>query len=634
MLTPSLSVRAVRGFAPALVLLGLLLTAPGVWAYPNTFDYTGKWAPYLGIGQEKPLIGNFNGDAFDDVALCLGDTQPEPRRGQVLVAPCDGHTFGAATQWIDNLCYGNDTALVGNFDGDTHHRDDLAVVIRSAREAWQVGDVIVAISNGTRFLAPTLWLHGVFANGETPLVGDFNGDGKDDLVCFVKNTRTEADAGRVAVTLSNGAHFLPARRWHDYFCVGAEAPRVGDFNGDGCADIATCVCTSAAPPAAGRVYVALSNGHDHFGASQVWASDICLHNEVLAVGDFNADGKADLIEFTRGTPNPALGAADPAGDVYTALSDGTRFGKRVLRHPYFCVGDEVPAVGEFDARQPQPGGTHWRQRDDLITFVRDTQGGSGRGNVYVALSTFGCSTTFHLKLDRLIITQQNESSGDEPYVTIGAYRVRPGTPGSAQIQWTGLQGAIGDNAPVGSVIPIPPSEGEMNFVNVTLPTKSQLAAHPPELLAISVSCAEHDWSGWDGMRDHDQASINSARQLLEDRVARQGVGAAANTSLLGECLAMLMHFTPRDLFTDNDDPLGVAEFFMIVADPECTDMVPPVDMQTSWHYRGSLQNLAFNTPGHYLHFTVMNPEGVYDISGTLKADTPLLVQPRVGIPIP
>ena len=49
--------------------------------------------------------------------------------------------------------------------------------------------------------------------------------------------------------------FGPSRQWHDNFAFGTELPRVGDFNGDGRADIATFTGGTGAD-----VYVALSSG--------------------------------------------------------------------------------------------------------------------------------------------------------------------------------------------------------------------------------------------------------------------------------------------------------------------------------------------------------------------------------------
>ncbi len=71
--------------------------------------------------------------------------------------------------------------------------------------------------------------------------GDFNGDGKDDLVTFTRGTAADA-----WVLLSTGSGFVsPAVKWQDYFAAGSEFPGVGDFNGDGRDDVVTFTDGSA-----------------------------------------------------------------------------------------------------------------------------------------------------------------------------------------------------------------------------------------------------------------------------------------------------------------------------------------------------------------------------------------------------
>jgi hypothetical protein len=53
--------------------------------------------------------------------------------------------------------------------------------------------------------------------------------------------------------------------------------------------------------------------------------------EIPGAGDFNGDGKSDVITFTRGT----------AGHVYAGTSDGTKFTSN-LWHLSFCYAPEIP----------------------------------------------------------------------------------------------------------------------------------------------------------------------------------------------------------------------------------------------------------------------------------------------------
>ncbi|MBD0417992.1 VCBS repeat domain-containing M23 family metallopeptidase, partial [Streptomyces sp. TRM S81-3] len=232
-----------------------------------------------------------------------------------------------------------------DFNGDG--RDDIVTFTQNDE-----ADVYVAESTGSEFGGARVW-HDFFApGGETPLTGDFNGDGKDDIVTF-----THGEAADVHVALSSrGITFGEARVWHGHFAPGAEVPAVGDVNGDGYDDIITFTQGTEA-----KVYVALSNGSDGFGEARVWHGFFSPSGEFPALGDVNGDGKDDLITFTQGS----------TGDVYVALSDGNAFGAGRLVHEHFALAGEQPRVGDVNGDG----------KDDILTF---TQG--AESDVYVALS--------------------------------------------------------------------------------------------------------------------------------------------------------------------------------------------------------------------------------------------------------
>ncbi|MET7747543.1 N-acetylmuramoyl-L-alanine amidase, partial [Micromonospora sp. NPDC005367] len=82
--------------------------------------------------------------------------------------------------------------------------------------------VFVSLSDGTRFVQNAWRWHDNFAIGdELPGLGDFNGDGRADVVTFTRGT-----AADVYVALSGGGRFGPtANRWHDQFAPGTDLPR-------------------------------------------------------------------------------------------------------------------------------------------------------------------------------------------------------------------------------------------------------------------------------------------------------------------------------------------------------------------------------------------------------------------------
>jgi len=105
-----------------------------------------------------------------------------------------------------------------------------------ALAADPAGDVYVSLSNGSRFVQDGWKWHDHFGlASEIPLTGDFNGDGRDDVATFTRGTTAD-----VYVAISTGTRFAgDGVKWHDHFAVGAEVPRIGDFNGDNRSDIVT-----------------------------------------------------------------------------------------------------------------------------------------------------------------------------------------------------------------------------------------------------------------------------------------------------------------------------------------------------------------------------------------------------------
>ena len=154
------------------------------------------------------------------------------------------------------------------------------------------GDVYVALGTANGGFAGTgIKWHDFFAiNSETPLVGDWNGDGKDDIAAFTGGT-----TGDVYVTFSTGAAFNgTGLKWHDFFCINAEVPFAGDVNHDGKDDL-----VSFARDAGGHVYAARSNGAAFVGTNWVWTTGLCIGDDVCGLADVTGDGRADALAFGR-----------------------------------------------------------------------------------------------------------------------------------------------------------------------------------------------------------------------------------------------------------------------------------------------------------------------------------------------
>ncbi|MCT2587864.1 N-acetylmuramoyl-L-alanine amidase [Actinophytocola gossypii] len=268
-----------------------------------------KWHDRFALSGETPLTGDFNGDGMDDIV-----TFTHGSLADVYVALSNGSSFGPGVKWHDYFSLNGEVPSVGDVNGDG--LDDIVTFTRNA-----AADVYVALSNGTSFGPGVKW-HDFFGiAGEYPGVADVNGDGRDDIVVFTRGTLAD-----VYVALSTGTGFGGSAKWHDWFAVGGEQPRVGDFNGDGMADIATFTTNAAAD-----VYVAMSNGSGFTGTEQKWNDFFGLAGEFPYTGDFDGDGLDDIVTFTH----------NDLADVYTARSNGTGFLGGAKWHDYFGLPGET-----------------------------------------------------------------------------------------------------------------------------------------------------------------------------------------------------------------------------------------------------------------------------------------------------
>jgi hypothetical protein len=178
------------------------------------------------------MIADVNGDGYGDV-VGFGSTY-------VFVLLSSGSSFLPEEKWstefAKNAGWTTQDAyprMMGDVNGD-----GFADII-----GFYTDNVWVSLSNGSTFQTSTSWFSGDFAynDGWTSnlvyprLVGDVNGDGKDDLVCFGENT--------VHLAIANGTHFelqnasLISGDFTNSQGWGSTTLRtLGDINGDGMAD--------------------------------------------------------------------------------------------------------------------------------------------------------------------------------------------------------------------------------------------------------------------------------------------------------------------------------------------------------------------------------------------------------------
>jgi hypothetical protein len=134
------------------------------------------------------------------------------------------------------------------------------------------------------FLSPTVYT--VFPTSRDFAAGDFNGDGIPDFA--IVGTNGTADSLMVLLSKPDGTF-----QFGGSYAAGSNdnAVAVGDFNGDGTADLAVARSN-------GTVEILLGNGDGSFRIQGDYPVGVNSINR-LAAGDFNGDGVSDLAVVSQ-----------------------------------------------------------------------------------------------------------------------------------------------------------------------------------------------------------------------------------------------------------------------------------------------------------------------------------------------
>nr|WP_319540009.1 S8 family peptidase [uncultured Methanospirillum sp.] len=273
-----------------------------------------------GISQKMPIIGDWNGDGSDGVAIF------RPSNGNWYYDDNRDGVTDLQLKWGKN----GDIPLVGDWNGDG---SDGVAIFRSSNGNWYYDTNRDGVTD-----LQLKW----GKNGDIPLVGDWNGDGSDGVAIFrPSNGNWYYDDNRDGVTDQQ-------LNWG----LNGDIPLVGDWNGD---------------ESDGVAIFRSSNGNWYYDDNRDGVTDLQLKwgksGDIPLVGDWNGDESEGVAIFRPSN-----------GNWYY---DDNRDGVTDLQLKWGKSGD-IPLVGDWNGDgsdgvaifRPSNGNWYYDDNRDGVTDLQ------------------------------------------------------------------------------------------------------------------------------------------------------------------------------------------------------------------------------------------------------------------------
>ena len=287
----------------------------GLWVGLSTGSSFGtcKWADWVTSSQTKVLAGDFNGDGKTDVMKFDVLADGSEGNGGLWVGLSTGSSF-ATSKWADWVTSSQIKVLAGDFNDDG--KTDVMKFDVLADGSEGNGGLWVGLSTGSSF-GTSKWADWVTSSQTKVLAGDFNGDGKTDVMKFDVLADGSEGNGGLWVGLSTGSSFATSK-WADWVTSSQTKVLAGDFNGDGKTDVMKFDVLADGSEGNGGLWVGLSTGSSF--ATSKWADWVTSSQTKVLAGDFDDDGRTDVMKFDV-LPNGELSRSG----LWVGLSDGGKF---------------------------------------------------------------------------------------------------------------------------------------------------------------------------------------------------------------------------------------------------------------------------------------------------------------------
>jgi hypothetical protein len=271
---------------PRYFMDGLRLNRPcDPWDDEETTSHWATWDTYRDM---KVLAGDFNGDGKTDVMkFDVPDSGIQPLG--LWVGLSDGRQFNGS-RWVTWDTYRDMKVLAGDFNGDGK-TDVMKFDVPSSGTA-SLG-LWVGLSDGTTF-SGSRWATWETYKEMMVLAGDFNGDGKTDVMKFDVNQAGREAPGGLWVGLSDGRQFHTTQ-WATWTTSPHMKVLVGDFNGDGKADVMKFDVDPSGRQLRGGLWVGISDGRSF--QTTLWSRWDTTPEMMVLAGDFGGDRAADVMKF-------------------------------------------------------------------------------------------------------------------------------------------------------------------------------------------------------------------------------------------------------------------------------------------------------------------------------------------------